>query len=155
MSPLWQSILPAVLAVLSLALTGVAAYASSYLSKRAATSRAFAALAPFWEVVRSTVAHADAELRPALMTALRDGRLTPEEGKALKAQTIKLVKDQLGTEGLAALQKALRVSIPGLETYISGAIERALSEQKAPVVVGTPVNAPGTSLAGLALPTPR
>jgi len=155
MSPIWQSLLPAALAVLSLALTGAAALGANYLAKRAATSKTFAVLASFWEVVRSTVAHADVELRPALTAALADGRLSPEEGKALKEAAIKLVRAQLGTGGLAALQNVLKVELPGLETYISGAIERALYEQKAAVVVGAPVNGPGAPLVSPGLSTPR
>ncbi|MEO8758761.1 MAG: hypothetical protein ABI398_13535, partial [Devosia sp.] len=68
-----------------------------------------------------------------------------DEGRALKAQAIKLVRDQLGTSGLDALKGVLKLTVPGVETYISGAIERALTEQKAAGVVVT----------GPVLPSPR
>jgi hypothetical protein len=115
----------------ALGIAAAAALATRWLVAKAAESAAARAMLTAWELAQSVVAHVEVHLRPTLQGALKDGKLTAAEKITIKAEAVKLLKDALGDKGLAALQKVLGNWAPGVETYLSGLIERALGVQRA------------------------
>lgn len=106
-------------------------YGATLLARRAKESTVARLAAHAFDLAQSVVAHIEAEMRPKLVTALADGRLTPEERLALKEQAMRLLKDALAAEGLKKLEKVRGLAGPTLEVYLSGLLERALGSQRA------------------------
>ncbi|MFZ5440445.1 MAG: hypothetical protein ACOZQL_10575 [Myxococcota bacterium] len=129
----------------SLALTTLLSVASVAIRSRTKDARFGSLINQLWVLVQSAVAHAEAEIRPMLQTALADGKLTPEEGAALKAKVIEVLRttaaDQLGQ-----LVKAFGLPEGAISTLLSGLVERAvalLKESPAPSpAVPAPAPAP-------------
>jgi hypothetical protein len=115
---------------------------AAWLRARGQTSKALHVLGQVAEIVQSVVAHVEVSMRPLVVKALEDGKLSKEEAAELKKHALDLVKDSLGTQGLEALKRALGLSGEGaVMTYLSGLVERALGIQRA---AGTlPPPAPG------------
>lgn len=140
-SPLWLATLDAPKSLLELALQYVVAPAipligaglltvlaklSAYLGEKGKESRAARAGAVFADLVRSTVAHAETELRPKIQLALADGRLTPEEAAELRTAALEMVKGHAPAD----LKKAAEESFGalGLDLWLKGLVERAAAE---------------------------
>lgn len=114
----------------ALGIAAAAALATRWFMARAAESATGRALLTAWELAQSVVAHVEVHLRPTLQGAMKDGKLSAAEKIAIKTEALKLLKDALGKEGLAAITKALGSWGPGVEVYLSGLIERALGGQR-------------------------
>lgn len=140
--------------------TGAAAAAALtwWLAQKAVQSKRWAAVAALSETVQSLVAHVEVHLRPSVRAALADGNLSKDEAVALKAKALQLLKDAALPATLDAARKALLLTAPGLEVYLSGLIERALSTQRAAVLPpAAPGSAPASTVTGAAplFPLPR
>lgn len=116
-------------ALAAVALVGVMGLLGNFLMVKAKTSKLAQLGLVVWEKVQSTVAHVEAELRPEFSRALKDGKVTKEEGAQLKARALELLKGQLG-EQLKDIEKAMGIFGPALDIYLSGLLERALDVQK-------------------------
>lgn len=85
------------------------------------------------------VADLNATLKPLILEAAKDGNVSPEEWAKLKATAMERVKVLLGQEGLASLTGILGIGASAAETYLSGAIEKAVEAAKpAPVAAAAP-----------------
>lgn len=96
----------------------------TYLHSKEKDGRAFAALAQATELVQTYVARADVELRPEFQKALADGKLTPEEGAALKAKVLEMLKRDMPPALMALLGKVLGTAVDG---WLSGKVEQAVA----------------------------
>ncbi len=83
-----------------------------------------AKVAHFAELV---VADLDANLKPQLQSALADGVITPEEQKALRDLALARMKLLLAKEGMAELTGVLGIATSQVDSYILGAIEKAVT----------------------------
>lgn len=101
----------------------------NFLNKKAGESKYAKTFAQLVELVKSLVAHADAELRPEIQKALADGTLSPEEAKALKAKVLELAKASIGPS-LSGLAKILGLQGGALDVFLSGLIEQAVASKK-------------------------
>lgn len=78
------------------------------------------------------VADIEATLRPKIAAAAADGQLTAEEGADLKKTAMERLKAMLAERGLLELQGVLGIIAPQVDTYLSGAIEKAVAAKPAP-----------------------
>lgn len=124
----WEHIFPALLTLLGAALSWAIARGASYLRARAESSRWALASAQLVDVVGAVVAEAEVSLRPQFAKAMADGSLSAEEGKALKAEVMRLLKARLAPSTLAFLERQLGDAF-GLA--LGGTIERAVAADKA------------------------
>jgi hypothetical protein len=132
---LWQGLV----GVVGLAITALLGTITHALALKSADSKYWSLLSKLWAVVQAAVAHAEAELRPEFQKALADGTLTPEEGAALKAATMKLVRES-AAGALSELEKSFGVTSGSLlDTLVSGLVERAVTLLK---VDATPTTMP-------------
>jgi hypothetical protein len=83
------------------------------------------ALSKLTAIVQHTVTEAEVSLRPLFSKSLEDGRLTPEEGAALKAAVLKQLKEQLAPELLALVKTELG---DAFETVLGGLVEGAVAK---------------------------
>lgn len=96
-----------------------------YLNEKGKESKAARVAGIFTELARSVVAELEVTLRPQLQKALADGRLSPEEGAALKKAALDLLK----TKAPASLLEAAKgIFGPILDTWLGGLVERANAE---------------------------
>lgn len=122
-------------AVLGLLLFGVSLL-GVYLRGRAKDSKVWGAVNSLWVLMQTAVAHAEAELRPEIAKALADGKLTPEEGAALKAKVLEIFKSMAG-EKIRELADLLKLGETGVGVFLSGLLERAVVAGKVPGVPGS------------------
>ena len=123
----------------------------AFLKTQGEKSTVFSLLSNLWTVVQAAVAHAEAEIRPLIQSALADGKLDDAEKAAIKAKVIELVKGMLGEVGLGKIAVALGLTSAGVDTLISGQIERAVLNMKAgaaPSVITTAAAAATASPTG-------
>lgn len=123
----WLYLIYVALAVGTLA--GLSALVN-FLNKKAGESKYAKTFAQLVELVKSLVAHADAELRPQIQKALDDGSLSPEEAKALKAKVLELAKSSIGPS-LSGIAAILGIQGGAIDTFLSGLIEQAVTTKKA------------------------
>lgn len=95
-----------------------------WLREKAATTQAARVGLVFGELAQSIVADLEVTLRPKLQVALADGKLTPEEGRALKNSAMGRLT-QLAP--LELTRSAHQLFGPLLADWLSGLIERANS----------------------------
>jgi hypothetical protein len=122
MGYVWQGLF----ALAGTVLTVVLAVAGSAIRAKAKDGRFGALISQLWVIVQAAVAHAEAELRPKFQKALEDGVLTPEEGAALKAEVMKVLRDTAASQ-LQALVKSFGLPEGAISTLLSGLVERAVS----------------------------
>jgi hypothetical protein len=150
MGYVWQSVLSlaGIVATALMAIIGAAVQAKSKAGKWGTL------ISQLWVLVQAAVAHAEAELRPQFAKALEDGELTAEEGAALKAEVMRVLRETCA-EQLAALVKSFQLPDSAVTTLLSGLVERAvalLAVTPVPgVLAGTAPSAPADSIPG---PTP-
>lgn len=112
-------------------LLALIAYGGRYLATKAKESKLAAFMQGLYDKAQSVVAHIDAEFRPKLVEALKDGVLTAKEKADLKEAALKLLLEQLGAEGLKQLDELKGIAGPAVGVYLSGLLERALGLQRA------------------------
>lgn len=85
-----------------------------------------------WLKVETIVRHAEAEIRPMLQQALADGKLSPEEAKAIKSKVLDLVRESAQGE-IHELSTRFGFAGAAVETLLSGLVEKAVGLLGAPV----------------------
>lgn len=128
-----QYVLPPLVPLLGALVTWALAKLVAFLDAKAKESKAALVAAKLTGAAQSVVAELNATLRPQLEAALADGALTDAEKKQLKDAALNTLKTKLPTSLMASAS-----SIFGgfLDTYLSGAIERAVLDQKATAAIG-------------------
>lgn len=115
------------LAVLGPLLVAGLAKLVQYLDAKAKESKAARVAGVFAELARSVVAEVEVTLRPEIQKDLADGSLTKEEGAALKAKAIEILKSKAPAD-LVKAAEGLFGSIA--DTWLGGLIERANAESQ-------------------------
>lgn len=103
---------------------------SSWLEAHGAQSKLFGIAAKVAHFADHVVRELDVTLRPKLAISLADGELSASEAAELKAAAVSRLKALLTEAGLAELS-ALGISLPSqVDTYLGGAIEKAVAGMK-------------------------
>lgn len=139
-------VLQGLVALGGLALTVLLAVASMAIASRTKDSRFGGLINQLWVIVQSTVAHAEAEIRPKLQKALEDGKLSPEEASALKAEVLRIVKESASAQ-IGELVKGFKMPEGLVSNVLSGLVERAVAVLKS-------TSSPSPTIASPASPTP-
>lgn len=122
MGYVWQGLL----GLAGTVLTVVLGIIGAAIRAKAKDGRFGALVSQLWVIVQAAVAHADAELRPKFQKALEDGTLTAEEGAALKAEVLKVLRETAAGQ-LQALVKSFGLPEGAISVLLSGLVERAVS----------------------------
>lgn len=141
----WVAVAAMSLVTMLMALAGVA------MARKSKDSKIWATVNSLWVLAQTVVAHVEKELRPKIQKALEDGKLTPEEGQALKNEALRLFKEA-GGKSLLDLQKLLGLTEGAVGTFVSGLLERAVSAMKP---AGSPAMLPSPLAAQAAKPAPE
>lgn len=130
-----QYVLPPLVVTLA-ALVGLAlTRLSAYLHTKAQGSAVGQALVTGSDFVSKSVSHVISGLAPAVRDALaNDGRIDSAERALLKAKAIELVKAELPD----GIKTVLGGAIGGLETWLSGAAEQAITAATAQASAASP-----------------
>lgn len=102
------------------------------LSARASESKLHTVSARVAHFVSVVVADIEKTVKPELEAASKDGVITAEEGAKLKALALERVKKLLAEHGMKELQGVLGIVAPQVEVYLSGLIEKAVSQLPRP-----------------------
>lgn len=106
-------------------------------------SRTTLVVARFVHFAELVVADLQVTLRPQLAQAAVDGKLTRVEIDQLRATAVARLKAMAGDQGLIELQETLKLAAPGLEVWLSGLVESAVSRLKpAPIVSQSAILSP-------------
>lgn len=122
--------------ILAAVFTALLSVITATLRAKAREGKYWALTSRVWSMAQGVVAHAEAELRPAIQKALADGQLTPEEGAQLKKAAVALLRDGAMAQ-IGDLEKSFGLTPGGVDTLLSGMIERAIIVMK-PAVPATP-----------------
>lgn len=137
-----RQLIEAALALAGIVITALAGIVSGFITKwlssRAQSNDIARVAFKVWEKAQNVVAHVAVGEGSDLRLALSDGKITPEEGRALKEKAITLFKEQLGANGIAEIRDVLGIGADTLAVFLSGYIERALSVYKAPTISSAP-----------------
>jgi hypothetical protein len=123
MQAFWSMVFPLVLSVASSVAAWALAKWALYLGAKAKESKWALATAQLLGIVQHVVAEAEVTLRPQFARAMADGTLTADEGKALKAEVMRIVRERVAPETLAFIRGQLGAAF---ETVLGGAVERAV-----------------------------
>lgn len=94
----------------------------SFLNTRKDESKVAGVSLAFAELAQSVVIELETTMRPQLQKALADGKLSPEEGAALKTEALRILKEKAP----AGLMSAASAVFGGaLDTWLGGLVERA------------------------------
>jgi len=126
----WQHAFPLVLAAIGTGLTWALTQLGMWIAARAKGTRLGVVAERVFEIAKSVVVHVEREIRPKVVSAMEDGKLTKEEADELKREAVRLLKEALGQRGLKDLGSVLKMAAGPMEIYLSGVIERALGAQK-------------------------
>lgn len=137
---LWTALAVAVLAVLGVL--------GTFLAKKASTSTLWKVVDKVAHLAVTSASAVEAELRPSIVAALKDGTITPAERADIFNKALAVLKLQLGPANLEAIRKQLGLSDSGLESYLWGLAQSVISRlvgsgaASALVDVGRPANPP-------------
>lgn len=124
-------LLRGVVSLAGLALTAFFAAGATAIAKRSKGTAAAELFDRLFGAAKTAAAHADAALRPQLMEAFRDGKLSTEEAEALKKKATETFNEIAG-ELLEKAPELLGVPRAAIPVYVSGLIERAVKSLKTP-----------------------
>lgn len=122
-----EYILPALLSLIGALASWALARLASHLRARTDAARWSLAVAQLADVARAAVAEAEVSLRPQFARAMADGKLSPEEGAALKSEVLRIVRERLAPQTWATLEAWLGSFV---SWHLGGAVERAVVEDK-------------------------
>lgn len=111
--------------------------ASTLLDAKAAESKIAAIAGRVTHFADVVVHEVDAVVRPKLLEAAKDGKITLAEAEELKKAALDKLKLLLTEKGLGEIQGVFGILLPQVETYLSGAIEKAVAQKNA-AAAGTP-----------------
>lgn len=115
---------PLAFGLLFLLLTLVLGWLIALLAAKAKESKAAGFFGYAATLAREAVQHVETNLKPKLLAATADGKLTPDELRQLRDEAIKLVKEWGGT----TLQKEARKWIGGdFSAWLVGLVESAVA----------------------------
>lgn len=100
-----------------------------YLREKGETNKTLSALAIGTELIQTYVAKAEVELKPEFAKAAADGKITAEEGAALKAKVIEVLKRDMPADLWKALQRGLG---PAVDGWVSGKVEESVADAHTP-----------------------
>lgn len=129
-------LLRGVASLAALALTAFFAAGAAAIAKRSKGSAAAELFNRLFGAAQTAAAHVDAELRPQLMSALSDGKITDDEAAALKKRATEVFNEIAGGL-LEQAPELLGVKREAIPVYVSGLIERAVKSLKKPTAVAT------------------
>lgn len=125
-----QQILPivvdALLPLLALVVTLVFASLRKQIGERLEAGKARDAALELVTAAETSVRHVEQTIKPALVEAAADGKLTPEDYAVLRARAIHELKDQLSLQST----KIIEANSARLETVLERAIEAQVSKLK-------------------------
>lgn len=90
-------------------------------------------------VTEAVVADLNVTMKPLLVKALEDGKISPEEAKTLRDAAFERVKATLGDKGMKELQAVLGATGGSIGTLLGGIIEKAVDSLKAGKALAKPV----------------
>lgn len=125
----WVSLSSSLVDVAVAVLVAALGMLTHYLRAKAAESGAARAGLVATEAARAAVLQLDKTLKPQLAAATADGVLTDEEKAKLKAEAMRLMREQLAPDALKAVVGAFGAAFA--ETYLAGKIEQAVAEKNA------------------------
>lgn len=122
--------LPALLSAAAAGTAWAAVHLGAFLSAKAKSSRAFAALAALNDLVMAVVQDVEASARAELLSRDPSQVLTKDEAARLKALAIAKIKADLGAQGLATLTRVLAALLgtSSLDNLIAGKVEQAVAK---------------------------
>lgn len=132
------SALPYIFAAVSAAAIWALAALGKKLSVDAGTSKGKFILFRLAAIAETTVADLNVTLKPLVVKASADGKITAAEAKELRDAAIARVKETLGDKGLKELQVVLGATGGTIGVFIGGAIEKALDALKAGKALSKP-----------------
>lgn len=109
-----------------------------WLKAKAATSAIAGAGLKLETIGESVVAHVNAGLKAKAESLLADGELSAADKAELKAEGMRLFKEQLGTEGLGSIAGALGLGASMVDTFLSGVLEKKVAQANAIEAVANP-----------------
>lgn len=120
------SLIPAVLALLSTAITALVLPAlRSWLLEKAKTNKVANAALVLEHLAETAHAHVSIGMQAKLQAVSADGKITDEEKAECKAEAMRLLKEWLGKEGLDSLTGALGVGAKVVDSFLHGALAKA------------------------------
>lgn len=132
----WSMVFPLVLSVASSVAAWALAKWALYLGAKAKESRWALATSQLLGIVQHVVADAEVTLRPQFAQAMADGSLSAEEGAALKAEVMRIVRERVAPETMAFIRAQLGTAF---DVILGGAVERAVATGRAEVAAGPSV----------------
>jgi hypothetical protein len=132
-------------------------WAGAWLRERAKTSQLARLGERLWGVGSAMAAHVRAGLQPTVVAALADGRITPQEWKRIREETLRLVKEALGAKGLEEVRRAFGIGGTAIDSMLSGVVERVLASQlpALPAPSSASTIPPGISVPRVGLTVPQ
>lgn len=73
-----------------------------------------------------------ATLRPKLVAALADKKLSTDEIRQLRDEALRRMKELAGETGVEELKATLRIVAPSVDTYLFGLVETAVAKTRMP-----------------------
>jgi len=129
-----QAILPALLTALAGVVTAVIALLGralhGWLTEKSKTSALAGAAVKLDAIAEAVVAHVNAGMRAKLEELSKDGEISADDAKALKAEGMRLLKEALGEEGLTSVAGALGIGASVVDTFLSGVLEKKVEAAK-------------------------
>lgn len=99
-----------------------------YLRSRLKNDEQKAILDTAWLFVSREVAAANQVVKPRLIEAAKDGKISPEELAALKQEVINKVRQSLGRNGVDLLNES--TGSRNVDSFLGSLVEAAVREQK-------------------------
>lgn len=114
-----------------LALTAVLAAGAAAIRARDKENSAWSLLNRILTAAQTAASQVQAEMTPAIKAALADGKITPEEAASLKARGLEVLRLVAGAQ-LELVPKTLGIAPEAMPTFLSAALERAVTALKGP-----------------------
>jgi hypothetical protein len=108
------------------AFTGLLFFAGRWLAKKGSQSSLWSIVDKVGHIAITSVAAAEAELKPHILAALQDGKITAEERADLQLKALAAFKLQLGPANMDAIRKHLGISDTGLDSYLWGLVQSVI-----------------------------
>lgn len=109
-----------------------------WLKEKAKTSAIAGAGLKLETIGESVVAHVNAGLKAKAESLLADGELSTADKAELKAEGMRLFKEQLGADGLGSIAGALGLGASMVDTFLSGVLEKKVAQANAIEGVANP-----------------
>lgn len=122
-----QYLLPVIFAGLATVLAWLLSKLGQKLSAQAKDTTFGAAAGKITHFMQIVVQDLEATLKPGILEAVADGKVTSDELKTLRTKAIERVKLLLGTQGLEEMRDALGLPHGQIDPYLGALVETTLS----------------------------